>query len=261
MAVSVDKSEGTRFVRYSSDDSREAVEKFVAEHDLVVDWPRAFASSTGVLEGRRIELIRLPIVPWFVAGGLPDGFATSSLLRPLEHDLEGDGFFRVLVDDLEAGHDIQSVTFANSSPERLPYYSFFIARLGVPTLRQATAGGLAVESLLARRRQRMENTANEGQRVAFLLERACEPIVSFASPLGRRALAVLADQLGGPRSGRASSRQPESESVSQDPSDALAVLKSAVRVQVAGLTLDLRYRYQEAAAIVDDALSRLVRAD
>ena len=259
MAVSIDKSEGTRFVRYSSEDSPEDVERFVAEHDLVVDWHRAFVSSAGILQGRRVELFRLPILSWFMAGDLSDGFAQSSVLRPIQQELEGDGFFRVLVADLDAGHDIQQVTFESSSPEKSPHYSFLIARLGVPTRREAAAGGLAVESLLARRRQRMETLENEALRVGFLLRCACDPLARGDSPAGRRAMAIVAARVGGPRCRRTMVQPGESEFADQGMAEPIVlVLHQALRRLVARLTLDLRYRYEDAAAIIDDALAGLV---
>src|SRR4051812_44329952 len=57
---------GGKFIRFSSDHSKETVQKFVAENMLGVDWSKAFISSSGSIETRRftrrIELWRLPIV-------------------------------------------------------------------------------------------------------------------------------------------------------------------------------------------------------
>src|SRR4051812_1485868 len=105
MPVSLDESEGRLFVRYTSDDARDAVDAFIAEHGLVVDWSRAVRSSTGTINGRRLELYRLPVTAT-VVGSLPPDFSPSSFLAPLRDELEGDGFVRALRSDLEAGHEI-----------------------------------------------------------------------------------------------------------------------------------------------------------
>lgn len=52
---------GKPFVRYSSEVPLEAVQQFVAETGLRADWPKAFMSSTGVVNGRRIDQWRLPL--------------------------------------------------------------------------------------------------------------------------------------------------------------------------------------------------------
>jgi hypothetical protein len=67
-------------------------------------------SSTGTINGLWIEQYRLPIST-AVVGNLPSDFSTSSFLGPLREELEGDGFFRALRSGLEAGHEIQGVSF------------------------------------------------------------------------------------------------------------------------------------------------------
>lgn len=61
-SVRIEEDEtGKPFVRYSSEVPQEAVRRFVAETGMRADWPKAFMSSTGVVNGRRIEQWRLPL--------------------------------------------------------------------------------------------------------------------------------------------------------------------------------------------------------
>lgn len=61
-SVRIEEDEiGKPFLRYSSEVPLETVQLFVAETGLRVDWPKAFRSSTGVLNGRRIDQWRLPL--------------------------------------------------------------------------------------------------------------------------------------------------------------------------------------------------------
>jgi hypothetical protein len=110
MAIYIDESEGRLFVRYTSDDPRQAVEDFDAQQGLLVDWSKVVTSSTGTINGLWIEQYRLPIST-AVVGKVPSDFSTSSFLGPLREELEGNGFFRALRSDLEAGHEIQGVSF------------------------------------------------------------------------------------------------------------------------------------------------------
>jgi hypothetical protein len=255
MAVHIDESEGRLFVRYTSLDSREAVEDFVAKHGLLVDWSRVLTSSTGTINGRRVEQYRLPISTG-VLGNLPAEFSAASFLIPLRQELEGDGFFRALRSDLEAGHEIQRVTFKTETGGKRARYEFVLSRLGALTTHEVPAGELPVENLLMRRRQRLAGAGDEALRVAFHLHRVGLLFRAFGSSSFRSALRALAAEVGGPRSiGRSSGDEP----ANQPALEALQLLlESKLRELVAGLTLDLTYRYDEAAAIVDDALAQLI---
>lgn len=51
---------GKPIVRFSHHD-RPSIDKFIAENNLLPDWPKAFMSSSGTLNGRRIEFWRVPV--------------------------------------------------------------------------------------------------------------------------------------------------------------------------------------------------------
>ena len=259
MAIYIDDSEGRFFVRFTSDDSRQAIEQFVAEHGLSVDWSNIIMGSTGTLNGRRFEMFRLPIVTGPVAGALPTTFASSSILLALQHELEGDGYFRVLRSDLEAGSDIQRVTFQPGPTEEDSNYVFLLSRVGTLTSHGVPAGGLAVENLLARRRQRLATTTDEVLRVAFLLGRACESFGSFGNTIRVAALKRLAASVGGPRTTETLKRQSETTLVDTAAQALLQVLEGRLRELIAGLVLDLKYRYDEAASIADAALATMIK--
>jgi hypothetical protein len=211
------------------------------------------------MNGRRIDQFRLPIVT-ALAGTLPSDFHPSSFLERLRDELEGDGFLRALRADLAAGHEIQRVTFQRATAERDAQYVFLLSRLGTLTTHEVGAGSLAVDNLLTRRRQRLASIADETLRAAFQLDRACRLFSSWGTTPRTVALKALAAEVGGPHStpmANVFSDEPTNSRLSES---VQLALQSKVRELVTNLTLDLRYRYDEAATIIDDALATLIIA-
>ena len=218
-------------------------------------------SSTGTINGRPVALYRLPIVE----DGSQDTedtsartFQTTSFVAALQKEIEGDGFFQVLKSDLEAGHEIQRVMLETAGLES-PRYIFLLARQGVTTTREVPAGGLAIENLLLRRRQRLFSLTDESRRAALHLDRACQPFAVFGRPTMMVTLRTLATRFGGQRGSQATSDPLEEELAIQGASEALLqVLETAVRTLVAHLCLDLEYNFDQARTIADRALATII---
>ncbi len=248
MAPFIDESEGNRFVRYTSDDSKESVEQFVKANRLEVDWSHLLLSSTGTINGRRVEQYRLPIIE-------------STFVLSLRQELQGDGFYRVLQSDLEAGHDIHGVGFESTSPQQHARYTFVLARLGIVTTREVPVGGLAVENLLWLRRQRLKTLADEANRLAFHLRQAGTPFEFFGDATRSLAIAMLCSVFGRARTVRASQGVVQQDTANQAVAHTMMVtLATALRTYVSKLTADLLYSFDEAIAIAEDALINLTSA-
>ncbi len=261
MAIYIDDSEGKRFVRYTSLDSKESVEEYVADSGLVVDWSKVLLSSTGVINGRPIEMYRLPIIDGSPSGTLSADFPSWSLLVSLARELQGDGFTRALHSYLEVGHKIMRVTIEPATDLQPVQYVFLLYRQETFTFHRVPAGQLPVEKLLSRRGQRLASEGDESLRVEFLLKRSGEPFAVWGSATSQMALRLLAKSIGGPRCQGAEGSPLDEESIIQAPLQAmLAVLQSEVRQILSDLVLGLNYRLEEAGSILDTALAAMIKS-
>lgn len=79
MTISIEQSEGKRFIRYTSDDSKDALLAFIAENGISADQSTAFVSSTSTVEGRTIEQMQLPIESIHLVRSVTETLPTSDL--------------------------------------------------------------------------------------------------------------------------------------------------------------------------------------